>query len=121
MTHHLSGITIDCADPDRLATFWSALLDIPLTDEHGDDPGWATVGSRSDSHPRLTFQRVQEPKGGKVRLHLDIETDDVEAAMTQVEQLGGSRTGQRNDYDEGIVVVMQDPEGTEFCLVEYFD
>jgi hypothetical protein len=27
---------------------------------------------------------------------------------------------ERHDYDEGIVMVMADPEGNEFCLVQYF-
>ena len=73
MANRLSGITIDCADPARMASFWSALLDTAVTGEHGDDAGWATVGSRLDDRPRLTFQRVAEPKNAKVRIHLDIQ------------------------------------------------
>ena len=37
MANRLAGITIDCADPARLASFWSALLDVAVTGEHGDD------------------------------------------------------------------------------------
>jgi predicted enzyme related to lactoylglutathione lyase len=120
MANRLTGITIDCTDPARLAAFWSALLGLPMTDEHGDDAGWATVGSRHDAQPRLTFQRVPEPKTGKVRLHLDVQVDDITAGRSQVEDLGGSFTGERHDYDEGVVIVMRDPEGHEFCLVQYF-
>jgi predicted enzyme related to lactoylglutathione lyase len=120
MTQRWTGLTIDCADPDRLATFWSLLLGIPKSSEHGDDPGWATVGSRADALPRLTFQRVPEPNTTKVRIHLDVTTDRIEAGVAQVKELGGSATGQRHDYEVGIVVVMRDPEGHEFCLVQYF-
>jgi predicted enzyme related to lactoylglutathione lyase len=56
-----------------------------------------------------------------VRLHLDIATDDVEAAILEVEQLGGSNADERHDYDAGIVVVMRDLEGHEFCLIQYFN
>lgn len=115
-----SGITVDCADPTRLATFWSALLGVPLTGEHGDDPGWATVGSRLGDLPRMTFQRVPEPRNGKVRLHVDVQVDDIEAGRRQVEQLGGRWSGERHDYDEGVVLVMLDPECHEFCLVRYY-
>ena len=111
MANRLGGITIDCADPARLASFWSALLDTAITREHGDDDGWARVGSRLDDQPRLTFQRVPEPKIAKVRIHLDI----------QVEDLGGRWSGERHDYDEGGVMVMHDPEGHEFCLIQYYD
>jgi predicted enzyme related to lactoylglutathione lyase len=121
MTNSWSGVTIDCVDPARLAAFWSTLLGIPVSAEHGYESGWATVGSRHDALPRLTFQRVPETKSSKVRLHLDIATDDVEAAIVEVEQLGGSNADERHDYDAGIVVVMRDPEGHEFCLIQHFN
>ncbi|SOD73935.1 hypothetical protein SAMN05892883_3126 [Jatrophihabitans sp. GAS493] len=117
----LTGVTIDCADPARLAAFWSALLRRPVTDEHGDDPRWATVGSRLDTAPRLTFQRVDEPNRTKVRIHLDVQVDDVAAGRDEVESLGGSWSGERHDYDEGVVMVMKDPEGHEFCLVQHYE
>ncbi|MGU3502440.1 VOC family protein [Mycobacterium sp. C31M] len=119
MTNRLVGITIDCADPARLAAFWSAMLDTAETYEHGDDSGWATVGSRGEDQPRLTFQRVPEPKAGKTRIHLDIQVDDIDAGRRQVDSLGGRWSGIRHDYDEGVVMVMHDPEGNEFCIVQY--
>jgi predicted enzyme related to lactoylglutathione lyase len=120
MMNRLVGITIDCADPARLASFWSGMLNIAETDEHGGDSGWATVGSRSDNQPRLTFQRVPEPKTGKTRIHLDIQVDDIDGGRQHVESLGGQWSGVRHDYDEGVVLVMHDPEGYEFCIVEYY-
>jgi hypothetical protein len=42
MMNRLVGITIDCADPAQLASFWSRMLSIAETDEHADDSGWAT-------------------------------------------------------------------------------
>lgn len=118
MENRWSGVTIDCADPQRLATFWAALLGRPQSDEMAG-PDWATVGSRHDIHPRLTFQRVPEPRSGKVRLHLDVTVDDIEVGRRTVESLGGTWSGERHDYDEGVVMVMLDPEGHEFCIVEY--
>jgi predicted enzyme related to lactoylglutathione lyase len=119
MANRWCGVTVDCADAERLATFWSALLGRARSDEM-DEPGWATVGSRQDPEPRITFQQVPEPNAAKVRLHLDIAVDDIAAGIIEVERLGGGSTGERHDYDEGVVVVMTDPEGHEFCLVEYY-
>jgi predicted enzyme related to lactoylglutathione lyase len=113
------GVTVDCTDPERLATFWGALLGRAPSDEMDGD-GWATIGSRADAQPRLTFQRVPEPRVGKVRLHLDVEVDDIDVGLAEVEELGGAWTGERHDYDEGVVVVVTDPEGHEFCLVQLF-
>ena len=121
MGYSILGVTIDCADPVALSAFWSALLDRPRSREHDDGENWATVGSRHDTQPRLTFQRVPEPRGGKVRLHLDLAVDDAAAGQRRVEELGGRWSGERHDYDEGVVLVMHDPEGNEFCLVQFFD
>jgi predicted enzyme related to lactoylglutathione lyase len=111
-----SAVTIDCTDPERVARFWSALL--------GREPGpsmegWVYLGERGDPQPRLVFQPVPEPKQGKVRVHLDVTVDDIGEAMRTVQKLGGRPTGERHDYEDGVVVVMTDPEDHEFCLVQY--
>jgi predicted enzyme related to lactoylglutathione lyase len=118
MANVWSGVTIDCLDPDRVARFWSALL--------GREPGqsregWVYLGERGDPQPRLVFQPVSEAKAGKVRIHLDVSVDNMDEAMATVIKLGGRFTGERHDYDAGVVVVMADPEDHEFCLVEYFN
>jgi hypothetical protein len=70
--------------------FWSQLLDMTVTGEHGDGTGWATVGSRLDDRPRLTFQQVAEPKTAKVRIHLDVQVDGIATARKQ----GSARAGE---------------------------
>lgn len=118
MANVLSGITIDCIDPARLAAFWGALLN---RGETPSMPGWRQLGERGDAVPRINFQPVTERKVGKARVHIDITVDNVSKAMRSVAELGGWWTGERHDYDEGVVVVMADPEGNEFCLVRYYD
>jgi len=112
-----SGLTIDCLDPERVAHFWSELLGRP---PGPSEFGWVYLGQRGDAQPRLVFQPVSEPKNGKVRIHLDVSVEDINEAIKSVLSLGGSSTGEQHDYDEGIVVVMADPEDHEFCLVQYF-
>lgn len=116
MPNHWSGVTVDCRDPDRVADFWSALLDRPRDPAQEDG---VYLGLRSDPQPRLFFQAVPEAKVGKVRLHLDVTVDDIDAGIDQVLGLGGSSLDSRYEYDEGVVVTMADPEGHEFCLVQY--
>ena len=112
-----SGVTVDCVDPQRVARFWAGLLGRePGPAQHG----WIYLGERGDPQPRLVFQPVPEASTGKVRIHLDISVDDIDEAMRRVEQLGGRFTGERHDYDEDVVVVEADPEGHEFCLVQYY-
>jgi predicted enzyme related to lactoylglutathione lyase len=111
-----SGVTFDCLDPQRVAQFWGALL----SREPGpSEEGWIYLGHRGDPQPRLVFQPVSEPKVGKTRIHLDVTVDDIDEAVGLVITLGGQATGERHEYDEGVVVIMSDPEGHEFCLVQY--
>jgi predicted enzyme related to lactoylglutathione lyase len=112
-----SAVTIDCLDVERVARFWSALLGRQPGPTHDD---WIYLGERSDSQPRVVFQPVKERKEGKVRIHLDLTVDDIAGSIDFVTALGGRFTGERHDYDEGVVVVMADPEGHEFCMVQYF-
>jgi predicted enzyme related to lactoylglutathione lyase len=114
----LHEITVDCEDVTRVGEFWAALLGGQL---HQPMPGWLRLGPSPDGRPMLNFQPVPEPKQGKTRLHLDLLTDDLPGAVARVAKLGGAQTGERHEYDEGTVVVLTDPEGTEFCIVAYRD
>jgi hypothetical protein len=113
----LSGITVDCVDPVLLAGFWSALLDrevsVPL-------PAWRRVGVRGGPEPVINFQPVPEPKQGKTRIHLDLVVDHIEQGAANVIRLGGRSLDERHDYEEGVVMVMADPEGNEFCITQYY-
>jgi predicted enzyme related to lactoylglutathione lyase len=112
----LHEITVDCVDVEAVARFWSTVLRAELREPL---PGWRRLGPMTDGGPVLNFQPVPERKQGKNRVHLDVRTDDIEDAVATVTRLGGRDTGERHDYDEGVVLVMADPEGNEFCLVQY--
>lgn len=112
----LHEITIDCLEPPKVAAFWMALLGGEL---HEPLSGWRRLTSSNAGHPFLNFQPVPEPKRGKARVHLDLVTEDLDGAIARVVELGGQATGERHEYEEGSVVVLADPEGTEFCVVAY--
>jgi predicted enzyme related to lactoylglutathione lyase len=114
-TARLSGITVDCHDPLKLAAFWSALLGGRVAEPL---PGWRRV-ALPDGGPVVTLQPVPEPKVGKARIHLDVVVADIAGAVGEITGLGGRWTGERHDYPEGTVLVMADPEGNEFCIVRY--
>ena len=106
----ITDIIVDCIDPERLAEFWSALLERPIKGRKGPYV-WLT---RSAGAMGLGFQQVEEPKRYKNRVHIDISGPDVAEIETEIEALGGRRLG---GYDEGGFLVMADPEGNEFCVV----
>ncbi len=112
----LGAVVIDCADPDRLATFWAGLLGVEKYAPIGDPVQYAGIAPPDWGAPYMSFQRVPEPKVAKNRSHVDLHVNDVEAITALVEELGGSR---EQDFDEYGYRwrVMRDPEGNEFCLV----
>jgi predicted enzyme related to lactoylglutathione lyase len=111
------AITIDCNDPRRVADFWADLLDCTATKPGPDRPGWLRLQPRGADGPFMSFQPVDEPRTGKVRIHVDVLVHDPEAAAERVVELGGSDTGTREELPRGRIAVMRDPEGNEFCLL----
>ena len=114
----LAGVTIDCLDPEASAAFWSALLERPALTVGPDRAGWYRLGPVVKGGPVINFQPVAELNVGKVRVHLDLWADDLDAVARRVETLGGSRSGEREVVaGRGTIAVMNDPEGNEFCII----
>lgn len=108
----ISAIVFDCREPTSLAVFWAKALGYATNIE---DPEHAWAYHPSRVRPYLLFNRVLEPKTAKNRVHLDLETDDVESEVRRLESLGARRIrlvveGPRPWW------VMADPEGNEFCV-----
>ena len=117
MTSHLYALCFDANDPRRLARFWAGVLDGEMVDDHHD--GIALLPS-DDIGFRIRFQPTQEQKVGLNQMHLHLTSTSLEnQQQTVVRALGlGARhldVGQRPE--EGHVV-LADPEGNEFCVIE---
>ncbi|MEV4874412.1 VOC family protein [Streptomyces cyaneofuscatus] len=105
----INALVIDAADPELLAAFWSELLGRPVVDRTGP-----YVWLRRENGQALGFQRTDEPKSVKNRMHVDISSPDPAAEQSRVEALGGRRL---EEYADGGFLVMADPEGNEFCVI----
>jgi len=108
------GLVLDCADPDRLAEFWSAAIGYSTL---GGAGSYVLLVDEAGHQPKLLLQRVAEPKSGKNRMHFDIETPTVDAEVARLEGLGAHRIEADAIEEHGNRwVVMADPEGNEFCV-----
>ena len=118
MTLRIQCVSIDTANPARLAGFWQAALGWRRTFEQDDEVALEPpAGSREDGVvPDLLFLRVPEGKTVKNRLHFDLRPEDQAAEVARLEGLGARRTdvGQGPDVSW---VVMADPDGNEFCVL----
>ena len=107
-------LVIDATDPERLARFWCGLLDVGVEATIGD--GQFVVLSATKDGLTVGFQRVDEEKAGKNRLHLDLIVGDLDQATAEVETLGGQwlEPGNTRELEGFRWRCMADPEGNEF-------
>ena len=106
----LGTIVIDCQTEqlDAAAAFWSAALG--RASRRLDDPTNANYRELNGpaSEPGVLVQAVSHPS----HVHIDIETDDIEAEIARVEALGARRVAQVKTW-----WVMEAPTGQRFCIV----
>ena len=113
----LRHVTVDCAHPYELATFWSKLTGWPVSSE--DQPGDDEVLVEAPAPlPGLLFIAVPEGKTGKNRIHFDLQpterTRDEE--LPRLLELGATVFEDHRKPNGRGWVTLQDPEGNEFCL-----
>ncbi|PFG40928.1 hypothetical protein ATJ97_3470 [Georgenia soli] len=137
-------ITFDAHDPGTLATFWAEVLGYELDPPPAGFDSWdealdawgvpeerrndrSAVSDPDGRGPRLFFQRVPEGKTAKNRVHLDVRAapglqgeERMAALEERCEQLVAAGARRVRRFEPGPLdagwIVMQDPEGNEFCL-----
>lgn len=108
---------MDVDDLDRGVTFWTGAL--AATEDHVS-PGSRDVYRKlrlPDSEIRILLQKTDDPKVSKERMHLDLETDDVEAEVNRLEALGAIRWDHQEERGFDFWV-MRDPWSNEFCVLQ---
>ncbi len=105
----LSNLVIDCQteDVETAARFWAAALGRPVMPEEDPASPYRTLRTE-EGELKLLVQAVDHDS----RVHLDIETDDVEAEVARLEALGATRVKKLHTW-----WVMQAPSGQRFCVV----
>jgi Glyoxalase-like domain len=105
------GLVLDCTDPTELTQFWSEAL--------GHTTRWGAghyvmLVDPDSVRTNLLLQALAEAMAVKNRMHLDIETPDVEDEASRLESLGARRlkSGLRSEHGSNWVI-MADPEGSD--------
>ncbi len=108
--HHL---IVDCADPLRLAQFYSALFGLPITFESDE----FVVVARDETTSGYAFAKVDRPRRPTwpdpevpQQAHLDVMVDDLAQAAAEVIALGATVL-------DAASHVFADPAGHPFCLI----
>ena len=106
----LGGLIIDCQTDDlnEAESFWTKALG--YESGHSSDPadeGYVQLKTAADE-PHIELQQVNHPS----RVHIDIETDDVEAEVARLEKLGAKKIEKVRTW-----WIMEAPTGHRFCVV----
>ena len=111
---YIGSTVINTADMERAIAFWSAALGYVVRDA---DATFAVLTDPRRRWSNVSLQRSDEPKRGRNRVHLDLYTADRDGEVARLEGLGATRVPW--EYEEGDDhIVMADPDGNEFCVVQ---
>lgn len=139
-------VAVDCLDPHPLADWWAEALGWQVepqdesfirqmvegghateadTTTHRDSLVWrdgAAIVAPSGTEgpcPRILFQRTDQPRQGKNRVHLDLRAldpaTDLAAIRRRLEEHGATRLWEASQGPHSWVT-FADPEGNEFCI-----
>lgn len=108
-------VTFDCADPQGLAEFWTAALDLPIQGDYGD---FVFLARPDSGGPMLGLQRVPEARSGKNRVHVDLAGGSLATEIPRLVDLGATVIAE-HQMPWLTWTVLADPEGNEFCVGEH--
>ena len=115
MASSVRHVTVDCADPYRLATFWAEVLGTPLAGDERPEDQEVLVPAPGVG---LLFIRVPEAKTVKNRVHVDVVPSDRtrDEEVERLLALGASVFEDHRRPDGSGWVTVTDLEGNEFCV-----
>jgi hypothetical protein len=112
----IGSIVIHCHEFERMVAFWqNALHYVPRRPPQG---GWVVLRDPEGKGPNLSFQAREKRRPVRNWLHLDLYTNMRDEEVNRLLELGAKRYPWR--YRRGAdFVVLQDPDGNLFCVVQY--
>jgi catechol 2,3-dioxygenase-like lactoylglutathione lyase family enzyme len=118
VTVRVASLVVDCDDPDRVAAFWAEALGFEEV-ERNDDPADPEIVLKDPLRRMapMLFGKGVDPKTTKNRWHLDLRPK--ERRDDEVERLTGLGATVLEGFGGPAAtwVVLQDPEGNEFCIL----
>jgi len=119
MACRITELVLEAHDPELLARFWCAVLGYIELDRDDGDIEIGPPGTGADGpQPTIILSRTDEPKTGKLRLHIDVNATDRDQAAELDRLLAlGARPADVGQTGEESWHVLADPEGNEFCLL----
>jgi catechol 2,3-dioxygenase-like lactoylglutathione lyase family enzyme len=115
----IGSVVMGASDVRRAAAFWTKALGYVPREEPEDD--WVVLVHPRGTGAQISLGRSETPVQERPRVHLDLYAGNAEDQAAEVERLvhlGATRVDW-DDYPEGAdFVVLADPEGNRFCVID---
>jgi len=106
----IKHVTVDCADPPKLAAWWAQALGGSITADFGGSYTLVAGGGLA-----MGFQKVPQERAGKNSVHVDLAASDRVEEIERLVRLGATEIAEHTV--PGLAwSVLRDPEGNEFCV-----
>jgi predicted enzyme related to lactoylglutathione lyase len=112
----VGSIVIRVDDIGRQVDFWSKALD--YVPREGDDDDFALLRPRSGSGPNISLDRSRSELQIPPRIHLDLYARDQRAEVDRLRALGAMEIHWDKRPADADYVIMADPEGNRFCVID---
>src|SRR5262245_15418210 len=113
----VGSIVIRCRRFEEMLAFWTAALG--YVERKPPEDGWVILRDPTGRGPNISLDRIEQPPplGEVSRVHLDLYTDDGPGEVERLLALGATRYEREYGGDEDFVVLV-DPDGNRFCVVD---
>jgi catechol 2,3-dioxygenase-like lactoylglutathione lyase family enzyme len=112
----VGSIVIRVDDLERQKEFWTRALDYVPRD--GDDDDFALLRPRDGVGPNISLDRVGSTAQVPPRIHLDLYTEDQMGDVERLKDLGASEVHWDKRPADADYVILEDPEGNRFCVID---
>ena len=117
----LGTIVLGADDVERAVEFWSSALGYDIVRFSGSDNGFTILRPPSGEGTRVAIQLAETPVQEHPRVHLDLVVEDAAEQAAEIHRLiglGATRVAWASYPDDPDFVVLADPEGNRFCVVD---
>jgi catechol 2,3-dioxygenase-like lactoylglutathione lyase family enzyme len=117
-TVRVGSIVLRVDDLRRQTEFWAAALDYVPREEPSESDDFVLLRPRDGVGPNLSLDRVRSELHVPPRIHLDLYTDDQAGEVKRLIALGATEVHWSKRPPDADYVILADPEGNRFCVVD---
>jgi catechol 2,3-dioxygenase-like lactoylglutathione lyase family enzyme len=114
----VGSIVIRVDDVEKEAAFWTEALDYVRRGPPYDNDGFSLLRPRDGDGPNVSLDRVRSTLSIPPRIHLDLYTEHQAEEVERLKGLGATEVHWDKRPADADYVIMADPEGNRFCVID---